>query len=725
MQITDHIKGINLSTSQAYALSRVEYFLASKEPVFILKGYAGSGKTTLLKVLVLHLESIGKNFVLMAPTGRAAKVIHDKTAHKASTIHRGIYSFHDLIEATVNESFKYYYELGDNPHPLGTVYIVDEASMVSDHYSEGEFFRFGSGHLLSDLIAYTGVPRQNTKAKIIFVGDPCQLPPVGENSSKALDSAYLKREFGLDSLDAELTEVKRHDEHSGLLQSSMLIRKAITSSHFNYFKLACVGTDLAVTSPELLLDKWAHVTGTKIIVTYTNKTAFDLNNQIRTRLYKMRNAPLQEGDVVIIAANNYKLEVLNGEFAVISATDEVTESRTIYLKGTRPVTLVWRKVGLIVPDINGSEKCVYGLMLENFLYEEQSNLTPEETQALYVDFKNRHPKLKPGTTEFKEAIKNDEFFNCLKIKYGYAVTCHKAQGGEWDNVFIVWDYSQGFKNEGFFRWAYTAVTRASSSLYNLNPPCFTPYSGMMLIDVAVKEAMDQLTGKQQAVSEEILLSKDMAELLERLGLRNEPVAVQDHCIRVHVAAGRASIKLAGWQRLNYEIRYRFEKDSEEVVFKTFVNGKNEFKKTFSILPPQNIDSSLKQEATQLLASLPEIHICRVNTEQTDASILETPEVMPPDIEFDPARPFAEALYRDMCAVLRETGIAIQDIEHVQYKERYRFVRGAEECVVDFNYNGAGFFGRVEPLPRRSNNPVLLSEIKQAVQSLKEDVHACQ
>jgi len=716
---------IQYTFCQDQALSSLQEFINSTErKVFLLKGYAGSGKTTLLKVLVMHLDALGRKFQLMAPTGRAAKVIHEKTAHPASTIHRGIYSFNALREAKEDDSFKYFFDVASNDNPIGTIYIIDEASMVSNQYAEAEFFRFGTGYLLSDLIAYTGIKRENVKAKIIFVGDPCQLPPVGDNRSKALDADYLKSEFGLDSVEAELTEVKRHDVRGGLPEASALIRKAITSSTFNYFNIKGNGAGLVLLPHEQLLDRWTLTGGRKILVTYKNKTAHDLNVRIRATMYGEDNTAPQEGDVVISGANNYMHGVLNGEFAVISSSSPDTESRVVYMKNTPPVTLTWRRVGMVVPDCNGKEKTVQGQMLENFLYGEHSNLSPDEMRALYVDFRSRHQRLKPGTQEFGDAIRTDEFFNCLKIKFGYAVTCHKAQGGEWDNVFIVWDYSQGFKNEGFFRWAYTAVTRASSTLYNMSPPCFTPYSGMMFVDVAVMEALGQLTGKQLEVFEEIPFNRDMAETLDRLGLQNEPLAIQDHCLRVHVAAERAGIDLTGWQRLSYEIRYRFKKESDEVVFKTFVNGKNEFKNPFSILPPQSVENGLKLEVFRLLAALPEIRIQRESAGLIEP-LTTTEPAMPADIEFDPSKPYTEALYHDMLRVLDETDIMIKDVEHVQYKERYRFARGAEECVLDFNYSGGGFFGKVEPLPKRSNGPALQSDLKRAIQLIQEEAHACQ
>jgi len=708
--------------SQTQALSSIEHFIVSIEQVFILNGYAGSGKTTVLKALLNHLESIGRPFVLMAPTGRAAKVIYDKTGHKASTIHKGIYSYLDIKEASENESFKYYYQLATNPHPFGTVYIIDEASMVSNNYSEGEFFRFGSGHLLSDLIAYTGVQCQNTNSKIIFVGDPCQLPPVGDNQSKALNRAYLMKKYSLNCGEAELTEVKRQSISSTILESSTLIRKAISSKYFNYFNLTNNSASIPIIRPDILLDKWSCATGSKIIITYKNKTAYDFNTQIRAMKYGEKAPPPREGDIIIIDANNYNLGVLNGEFAVIVATDAVTESRKIYLKGTPPVTLVWRKIDFVAPNIDGTEKCLHGQILENCLYNEQGNLTPDEMRALYVDFKNRHPELQPITPEFKDTIKKDPYFNCLKIKYGYAVTCHKAQGGEWDNVFIVWDYSKGFANEEFYRWAYTAMTRASSSLYNLNPPYFTPYSNMSFIDTPVQLALDQLTGRSSHFKE-VPYDEHLAGIIERFGLSGEAAPLQDHCICVHMAVDERGIEMTGWQRLGYEIRYKFRKGTDTLVFRTYINGNNEFKKPFTILPPRPLAEGFQKELAEILGALSAI--CIVRPTDPHAAGLGPAGSWQTDIEFDPSKPYTEALYQDIRAVLSGIGIMVQSITHIDYKERYRFSRGSEVSVLDFNYNGDGFFGKIGVLPNRSNSPALLSEIKLALQAIKESGHAYQ
>src|SRR5690554_6651941 len=195
MKILNYFKHIKLTSDQQNAVEKIDAFLKSDDKVFILQGYAGSGKTTLLKGVVEYLAYMRKRYQLMAPTGRAAKVINQKTGYKATTIHKGIYSFDKLEEVKDGDdkndvSFLYQYKLYNNDEAHHSIFIVDEASMLSDVLSEGEFFRFGSGHLLNDLITYSKIQESTTTSKIIFIGDPAQLPPIGMRFSPALSQEY-------------------------------------------------------------------------------------------------------------------------------------------------------------------------------------------------------------------------------------------------------------------------------------------------------------------------------------------------------------------------------------------------------------------------------------------------------------------------------------------------------------------------------------------------------
>jgi len=482
MKIFDYFQHINLTTDQRKALEMLNAFLESDDRVFILQGYAGSGKTTLLKGFVEFLHSMEKKYQLMAPTGRAAKVINQKTGFESTTIHKGIYSFDELKEIKQGEddndvSFLYQYKIRNKPEVHDSVLIVDEASMVSDILSEGEFFRFGTGHLLRDLFIYGRIQDATTTSKIIFIGDPAQLPPIGMNFSPALDPEHLRDTYNVKVAQSEMKEVKRQDASNGILISATKIRQCLTSGYFNDFDLRENGRDIFNPPYQDYLETYKAQQEQKIIICWKNKTALDLNKAIRKDKFG-DDLPIQASDTVIIGGNNYQLGIMNGEFAVVSEASPSVESREVsfYTKGgkTQTVRLTWRSITLVLPDENNQPKNVSGYILENYLHGD-NYLKPEEQRALYIDFKNRHPKLKKGTEEFKEAIINDKYFNCILLKYGYAVTCHKAQGGEWASAFIFWDRGtqsnfnfyeseqnrSGKTNPDFYRWAYTAVTRAS------------------------------------------------------------------------------------------------------------------------------------------------------------------------------------------------------------------------------------------------------------------------
>ena len=730
MSIFNHFQHITLTSDQRNALEKLSAFLESEDRVFILQGYAGSGKTTLLKGFVEYLQSLEKKFQLMAPTGRAAKVINQKTDLESTTIHKGIYSFEELQEIEKGEdennvSFLYQYKIRNNPEVHVSVLIVDEASMVSDRLSQGEFFRFGSGHLLRDLIDYGRIEDSTTSSKIIFIGDPAQLPPVGMNFSPALDTKYLSETYKVSVSQVEMKEVKRQDANNGILISATKIRQCLTSGYFNDFDLRENKKDIFNPKYHEYLETYKAQQDQKIIICYKNKTALDLNLNIRCERFGS-NLPIQSTDTVIIGVNNYRLGIMNGEFAVVSEASPTVESRevTFYNKGgkTEIIRLTWRSVSLILPDENNQPKTVNGYILENYLYGD-NYLKPEEQRALYVDFKNRHPKLKKGTEEFKEAIYNDKFFNCIQLKFGYAVTCHKAQGGEWANAFVFWDRGTqanfnfyeskhnrtGKTNSEFYRWAYTAVTRASKKLFCINPPYFSSFSGMNFIDVNVQQAFNELTGQSNPTTE-INITEVLPEL-EKFGLVDAPLTIQDHFIHRWYILKKHYIDIEAWQKVGYEVRYIFKRDAQTAAFKHWVNGQNVFKSNFQKLPAQTNSDELFETITKILECVTPIVINRNNIE----GILT-------QIEFDAAieeeKPFLKNLFDFISKGLSKDEI-ISNIQHLEYRERYTIENNGLSCIIDFEYDKAGFFGRVLPLEKKCDCPEILGRIKSIVNNLKE------
>lgn len=732
MGIFNHFQHIQLTDDQRIALDKMQHFLNSENHVFLLKGYAGSGKTTLLKGICSYLTHTKQKYQLMAPTGRAAKVINQKTGFEATTIHKGIYSFNELEDIKKKEddknnvSFRYYFKLRNEPEVHNSVLIVDEASMVSDTLQQGEFFRFGSGYLLQDLLRYSRIDSPNSTVKIIFIGDPAQLPPVGMNFSPALSKKHLNEHYNLTVIETEMKEVKRQASDNGILTSATKIRQCLTAGYFNDFELKENKKDIFNPSYASFLETYKKVKCKKIIISYKNKTAVELNRTIRHDKYD-KDLPIQAGDIIIVGGNNYRLDIMNGEFGVISNAETITTSREVrfYSKGDKKnsVLLTWRKIELLIPTQQSESKTVVGYMLENYLNGD-NDLTPEEQRALYVDFKNRHPKLKPKTQEFKEAITSDDFFNPILLKYGYAVTCHKAQGGEWDAAFVFWDkgvatdfnfYNAahqrfGKTNSEFYRWAYTSITRASKKLYCVNPPRFNSFSEISFIDVSVQNSLQELTGKEVKPIE-IELTDEKFDLLRRFNLENVPISYQQHFLELNYIVQNQGIEMTSWKKLNYEIRYSFKRGNHTASIKFWVNGKNTFKSNFLKLPAETNSDSLFEEISKLIENAPKIILLK-NIAQPTVIKIDF------DTETEAEKPFLKTLFSSLQVNLADSGISITDISHHNYRERYTFEKGKEKAIIDFEYNGKGFFGRVLPIENQCNSESMLQTISQIITNLK-------
>jgi hypothetical protein len=545
------------------------------------------------------------------------------------------------------------------------------------------------------------------------------------NFSPALDPNYLTQTYGVSVIQAEMKEVKRQHANNGILISATKMRQCLTSGYFNHFDLRENNQDIFNPAYQDYLKTYKAQQGTKIIICYKNKTALDLNRAIRIDKFG-DDLPIQASDTVIIGSNNYRLGIMNGEFAVVSEASPSTESREIrfYDKGgkTQSVTLTWRSVSLVLPDENNKAKTVNGFILENYLYGDK-DLKPEEQRALYVDFKNRHPKLKKDTEEFKEAIIKDKYFNCILLKYGYAVTCHKAQGGEWASAFVFWDkgvndnfnfYESkhdrlGKTNSEFYRWAYTAVTRASKKLFCINPPFFSCFSGMNFIDVNVQKAFNALTGQSNPTIE-ININEVLPEL-EKFGLVDAPLTIQDHFIHRWYNLRNHDIDVESWQKVGFEIRYIFRRGAQTAAFKYWVNGQNVFRNNFQKLPTQTNSDELFETITKILESAAPIVVNRNTVE----SILTQIEF---DVTIEEEKPFLKNLFDIISKCLSKDEI-ISNIQHLQNRERYTIEKNGRSCIIDFEYDNKGFFGRVLPLEKKCDSPELLEKVKSIVRNLKE------
>jgi hypothetical protein len=500
---------VELTGSQRAAVAAFRAFLAGPQQVFLLKGAAGTGKTTLVGEFLRLLRAEQQTFSLMAPTGRAAFIIGRKTECQAFTIHRSIYALSQLKSSEDDDSkVQARFKLKSNDDAKDHVYIVDEASMVSDSPSENDAFSFGSGRLLSDLLTYVG------RRKVVFVGDYAQLPPVGMNFSPALDGSYLLRVYGLDSLEYMLREVVRQGSASGILRNATRIRDSIESHRFVEFHMEAA-EDCHSENDDLLRPYFAlsdeRPSASAAVVTYSNRQALLYNQQIRRHYYGEGCERILPGELLLVARNNYihGAELFNGNVVRVTEceADADVERRFVgvRVKGGSgdPVELTFRNVKIAFRTSTGEQE-IKVKILDNFVASPEASIGGTLARALMVDFESRLPKeihdnlskikamlrLPKLTSQQHEAcsaylqrLLNDEYYNALVCKYGYAMTCHKAQGGEWENVFVDMSRMGGTANQDYFRWVYTALTRASGQLWHYRSPEFTFISNLHVEDI--------------------------------------------------------------------------------------------------------------------------------------------------------------------------------------------------------------------------------------------------
>ncbi len=471
---------MELTNQQNKVFEQIKVFLNSDASVFILRGYAGTGKTTMVKVIADYIEQT-RQLAMMAPTGRAARVLAMKTGHTATTIHKAIYSKAHVepkkVKNIAESEFKFVFSINNSENGGNIVAIVDEASMVCSRKIEHELFMFGTDNLMEDLLTFV---RPNFGGKVIFVGDPAQLPPVGESVSNALRAEYFK-EKGLKVIEAELTEVLRQKDDSVILKNAMMIRDLLKKDKRNQLIFEEQKDDVETVPSEQFLDKYLNYRKESgkhdsVIICYSNKSANRYNRDIRKSLYG-GDVPLQENDILLITQNNYRLDRMNGEFVpVLSIGERIQQSAPVYAQiGGKKERIVITLNFIKVTVPNGDGNPIPCMLLEDLLTSDTATISIDENRALYINFCMRNPKLKQGTESFAEALLNDEYYNAIRAKYGYAVTGHKCQGGEWGKVFVDYTGRTGLDDDSL-RWAYTATTRAQKTLYVTNLPHITPFS---------------------------------------------------------------------------------------------------------------------------------------------------------------------------------------------------------------------------------------------------------
>jgi len=444
--------------SQKDLITKLSVFISDSEQkhLFLLKGYAGTGKTSIISSLVKTLDEFNLKYVLLAPTGRAAKVLSTYTQRPAFTVHKKIY-----IQKSSREGMGIF-ALEKNMHS-NTYFIIDEASMINNQAQELDIF--GTGRLLDDLVEYVYIGKNN---KLILIGDTAQLPPVGLDISPALDLAILQN-YNLKVTESCLIDVIRQSMGSGILFNATALRDLLDNNRITLPSVRTKGfPDVIPISGSDLIEELSksydvHGHDKTIVVTRSNKRANKYNQGIRNQILN-RESEICRGDFVMIVRNNYFwLDenqatdfIANGDIAeVIRITNQEEQYGLRFADAT-----------LCFPDY-GNMMVSCKVMLDT-LSIETAALNHEKSTELYHHIVEDYPEIKSRRKQY-ETVREHPYFNALQIKFAYAVTCHKAQGGQWESVFI----DQGFITEDminveYLRWLYTAFTRATKKLFLIN-----------------------------------------------------------------------------------------------------------------------------------------------------------------------------------------------------------------------------------------------------------------
>ena len=445
---------------QEHVLRVFATFMACKEhkSVMLLRGSAGTGKTTLTAAIVRMLTAYGRKVVLLAPTGRAAKVLSVNAGMPAFTIHRKIYR---------QRTFEGDFNLNDNLH-ADTLFVADEASMIAnDGFAQSAF---GSGRLLDDLVQYVYNGRN---CRLMLIGDTAQLPPVGEEESPALSSEFMAG-YGLRVFDADLREVLRQSRQSGILYNATVIRQMITHDEMTQLPRITFGrfADIHVVHGDELIEQlstsYSEVGEDEtMVVTRSNKRANIYNQGIRNMVLG-REEMLTTGDMLMIVKNNYFWAgqedkapltfIANGDRAVVRRVRNIHDLYGLH----------FAELTVAFPDYDGYE--LTAMALTDSLTSEAPALTQEQNSMLYEGVMADYADIRQKRERI-DRVRHDPHFNALQIKYAYAVTCHKAQGGQWAHVYVDQGYmTDDMLTPDYIHWLYTAFTRATEKLYLVNWP---------------------------------------------------------------------------------------------------------------------------------------------------------------------------------------------------------------------------------------------------------------
>lgn len=762
--------GFELNEDQkGFVRAMADFLNDDSKRVFILQGCAGSGKTFLMQGVARYLFSKKKKVSLIAPTGKAAKVLTKKSGFIASTIHAKIYNFHEVVEVenkernveddflkaqVVGESdWVLHFNLKFNVDDISTVYIVDESSLIGNREVDNETLKFGSGKLLHDLLTYINPNFKENARKVIFVGDMYQLPPVGMNHSPALTVEDIYKECPyLASLDAiqmyMLQAVVRQKEGSGVLKVATYIREKLKQQRFNEFLIEEYPHDVTKIAHAQFISTYMDAVkkkglGRVIAIAYSNAYVDIYNRLIRAQLFPQREE-ITEGDLLQIVMNTCVGDeyLLNGDFVRVAQVGPRIVRKV--KMGEEEVDLLFRDV---VIEFEGCKH--RGLLLETLLLSKERALTKIERKALYKDFMIRHSKeiaeaakesKKQRHEKITELLLKDIYINALQVKYGYAITCHKSQGSEWDTVFLDCNLKRGFKNRETFQWFYTGVTRSSNQLYLVDMPrnlamdsgirAYAQHGKTASISARIDPGSPASTMTAPNTTSNIGMSTvmsastEMSQGLNSVGATQTTV-LSEADLRKQVTCDWDSMSVAAQQIVLHMLRalgeipctvtdvadhayhaiVTLQIGDVEGRVTVFYNGKN------SITRFKKIDACIPEEVFQRITT-----IAGKSTAPQAQSVVQTPFIddspmggsdldsvvpnvvvhsvvdtfaYPPEYEY-----FLKEYMQRLQKKLELAHIRITGIENLQFNLRTTFTRGHQSAVLNIHYKAKGTISSV-------------------------------
>ncbi|MBX2969858.1 MAG: ATP-binding domain-containing protein [Cyclobacteriaceae bacterium] len=688
----------------------INQFINDEETnVLILTGAVNTGKTTLIKKVLTSNNEPNIVFKLLAAGSRIAEQLMYNSGLEAYSLYRHIYNFNnstnsngededniDLDRSEVSESDikQARYTIKNNADGERVIYVIEEAQLLSDSFSENELFIFGSGQLLNDLIQFIDI-KNHPNRKLIIVGDDKKISR-GSNEESALSKTHLTNTYQLTTKVLELDEIILTEQQKNILGCIKEIGLSISQSNFNNLSLKEDGFSIFKISREEFADCYKRLDSLNqsIFLSYSNKHAFDANAAIRRDILN-RNSILEKGDLV--SFNNtvptsgaltslFPTQIYKGEIVEILSVDD-QEIIPVYLKGKPVVNLMFRKVKVFIPRYQKEEQVT---ILENYLRQEK-DISKEERLGLLLharnNFRQLSGKFKVNKQEFTNYLKTDPYYNSALVKYAYSMTCHKANGSKWKYVFINCETEKARDNEEYFRWLYTALSCAKSRVYLISYSDISPY-----IKLEWKDRLESYDQFEKArinifnVKLDISIPQQVLADVEKLKFPVQFPALQIFWYLISSKLTPYKIDVKKIEHHSYQELYTFGDEAGQIAkIRFYYNG--EGKITRHLLYPKNDFS------------------------ERIIKILESGNFA---IDTNFPQGFLKELYRHFNELLTKEGIQVVSVEHESFQERYIITRDIEFLQLSIYYNSEGFITTI--LPVRFNSHTLYQKVKNLVES---------